>query len=136
MVTCVRRKKLKSSKVYSASADLIGGNEDLIDKILLCLPERSLFRFKSVSKQWNSLISYPRFCLDHTLKNPSSETGQWKDTNITTYEYHLPGKSANGVYMQGAIHLLVSHYYNSDWTCYHFDVEAEKLTKIMLPSSH
>ncbi|KAK1399348.1 hypothetical protein POM88_009211 [Heracleum sosnowskyi] len=218
MVTFARRKKLKS-------ADLIGGNyEDLIDKILLCLPERSLFRFKSVSKKWNSLISDPRFCLNHTLKNPtsripsglffyngkfdnknvtvhsvslsksgdegycvrnlatnqqkfvplpklyprtwgsawflafdpsvsshykilciqeveyrthqflifSSETGQWKDTNVTTYEYHLPHKSGNRVYLQGAIHCLV-HCYYSNIKCYRFDVEAEKLTIISLP---
>ncbi|KAK1387350.1 hypothetical protein POM88_015528 [Heracleum sosnowskyi] len=59
-------------EVYSASADMIGGSEDLIDKILLCLPVRSLVRFKSVSKQWNLFISNPGFGLAHTLKNTSS----------------------------------------------------------------
>ncbi|KAK1387348.1 F-box domain-containing protein [Heracleum sosnowskyi] len=247
MVTFGRRKKLKS-------ADLIGGNEDLINQILLCLPARSLVRFKSVSKQWNSLISDPGFCLNHTLKNPSSlipsglffyykefdnkkhvtvhsvslsksggkipdfshpfdgsmsgivqscngltlfriqrsycvrnlatnqlefvplpklyphtlgsawflafdpsvsshykilciqevkyrthqflifssETGQWKDTNVTTSEYHFPHASDKRVYFQGAIHCLV-HRYHRRKACYRFDVEAEKLTIISLP---
>ncbi|XP_071721010.1 F-box/kelch-repeat protein At3g06240-like isoform X2 [Rutidosis leptorrhynchoides] len=34
---------------------------DLIEAILLVLPPKSLGRFKSVSKQWNSLISSPNF---------------------------------------------------------------------------
>lgn len=35
--------------------------EIVIRKILLYLPIKSLFRFKSVSKQWNYLISDPFF---------------------------------------------------------------------------
>ncbi|XP_047325968.1 F-box protein At5g07610-like [Impatiens glandulifera] len=45
----------------SSSSDKVGSNEDLLLQILLRLPIKSLLRFKSVSKQWLSLISDPRF---------------------------------------------------------------------------
>ncbi|XP_071738827.1 F-box protein At5g07610-like [Rutidosis leptorrhynchoides] len=44
------------------SAELIGCNVDLLTKIFLGLPAKSIFRFKSVSKQWQSLLTLdPRF---------------------------------------------------------------------------
>lgn len=67
-------KKSKPDQSLSSAADQIGGNEDLIREILLYLPARSLIRFKSVSKQWRSLITDPQFSRHHTLlrKNPTS----------------------------------------------------------------
>ncbi|OMO85415.1 hypothetical protein COLO4_21631 [Corchorus olitorius] len=39
--------------------------DELVDEILLCLPVKSLKRFKLVSKPWNSLISDPNFAQSH-----------------------------------------------------------------------
>ncbi|OMO85418.1 hypothetical protein COLO4_21634 [Corchorus olitorius] len=38
---------------------------EIVDDILLCLPAKSLLRFKLVSKPWNSLISGPNFAQSH-----------------------------------------------------------------------
>lgn len=43
---------------------------DLLKEILVRLPVRSLIRFKSVSKQWLSLISDPHFCSRRTSQTP------------------------------------------------------------------
>ncbi|XP_071738790.1 F-box protein At5g07610-like [Rutidosis leptorrhynchoides] len=45
------------------SAELIGSNVDLLTKILVGLPGKSIFRFKFVSKKWLSLLNHPRFTL-------------------------------------------------------------------------
>ncbi|XP_071738791.1 F-box protein At5g07610-like [Rutidosis leptorrhynchoides] len=45
------------------SAELIGSNADLLIKIFVGLPVKSIVRFKSVSKQWLSLLTHPRFTL-------------------------------------------------------------------------
>ncbi|KAL9154788.1 hypothetical protein ABFS82_10G140000 [Erythranthe guttata] len=51
----------------SESAEIIGGNEDLVTELILVyLPPRSLARFKSVCKQWLTLISTPLFAAAHT----------------------------------------------------------------------
>ncbi|KAK6944614.1 F-box domain [Dillenia turbinata] len=54
---------------YSPSAATIAGNQDLITPILIRLPTKSLVRFKSVSKQWRSLISSHHFSLFHFTQN-------------------------------------------------------------------
>ncbi|KAG8372341.1 hypothetical protein BUALT_Bualt12G0056000 [Buddleja alternifolia] len=51
-----------------SSAAIIGGNDDLLMQILLFLPAKSLIRFQSVCKQWQSLISVPSFYHLHTLR--------------------------------------------------------------------
>ncbi|KAK2653420.1 hypothetical protein Ddye_013276 [Dipteronia dyeriana] len=38
-------------------------DDDLLTGILICLPSKSLPRFKSVSKHWRSLVSGPHFSL-------------------------------------------------------------------------
>ncbi|XP_062015634.1 F-box protein At5g07610-like isoform X2 [Rosa rugosa] len=53
-----------------AAAETVGHNEDLLKQLLLRLPAKSLIRFKCVSKLWLSLISSPKFCDSHTLRNP------------------------------------------------------------------
>ncbi|XP_063941479.1 F-box protein At5g07610-like [Daucus carota subsp. sativus] len=68
----VTRKNPKSQKLCSPSAELIGGNDSLLDLIFPRLPVRSLTRFKSVSKQWCALISDAHFGRRHTVENPSS----------------------------------------------------------------
>ncbi|XP_059664252.1 F-box protein At5g07610-like [Cornus florida] len=52
-----------SEEIFAAAAEFVGDNEDLVVKILLHLPAKSLIRFKSVSKAWLSLISGHRFSL-------------------------------------------------------------------------
>ncbi|XAR66101.1 hypothetical protein NMG60_11012183 [Bertholletia excelsa] len=44
---------------HSSSAEKVFGNDDLLTKILACLPLKPLFQFKSVSKRWLSLIIDP-----------------------------------------------------------------------------
>ncbi|KAK6941181.1 F-box domain [Dillenia turbinata] len=55
----------------SLSVDEVAGNSDLLTQILIRLPTKSLYRFKSVSKQWLSLISSHRFSLHHFTQNTS-----------------------------------------------------------------
>ncbi|XP_047322088.1 F-box protein At5g07610-like [Impatiens glandulifera] len=49
-----------SSMIYTC-ADKVASNDDLLLEIFLRLPVKSLLRFKSVSKNWRSLISNPLF---------------------------------------------------------------------------
>ncbi|XP_058185942.1 F-box protein At5g07610-like [Rhododendron vialii] len=55
----------------TCAAAIIEINVDLLTEILLRVPAKSLIGFKSVSKQWLSLISDARFCRNHTRQNPS-----------------------------------------------------------------
>uniref|UniRef100_B9H5U7 F-box domain-containing protein n=1 Tax=Populus trichocarpa TaxID=3694 RepID=B9H5U7_POPTR len=41
--------------------------EDLIDEILLCLPIKSVVRFRCLSKDCNQLVSDLRFATNHAL---------------------------------------------------------------------
>ncbi|XP_052187592.1 F-box protein At5g07610-like [Diospyros lotus] len=51
------------AKSTSLAVEKVLAIEDLLSEILSRLPKRSLFRFKSVSKAWLSLISNPLFSL-------------------------------------------------------------------------
>ncbi|XP_010263252.1 PREDICTED: F-box protein At5g07610-like [Nelumbo nucifera] len=64
-----------SSTGAQHSSAVITNSNDLLSEILLRLPVKSLVRFKSVSKQWLSQISNPRFTHNHCLRNPSSVSG-------------------------------------------------------------
>ncbi|KAJ0042079.1 hypothetical protein Pint_18035 [Pistacia integerrima] len=46
-----------------SSAEIIANNEDLLTEILVCLPVKSLLNFKSVSKNWLSIITSPNLSL-------------------------------------------------------------------------
>lgn len=50
--------------------ELVLNDGDLLTEILLRLPAKSLIKFKSVSKEWLSLISSDGFCHRHTLRRP------------------------------------------------------------------
>ncbi|XP_004305924.1 PREDICTED: F-box protein At5g07610-like [Fragaria vesca subsp. vesca] len=54
----------------SSLAETVVDYEDILIEILLRLPVRPLVRFKCVSKHWLFLISDPKFCHRHMLKNP------------------------------------------------------------------
>ncbi|XVE63852.1 hypothetical protein DITRI_Ditri07aG0054500 [Diplodiscus trichospermus] len=49
------------SNSSTKSAEMIGNNHDILINILVHLPEKSLLRFRNVSKHWLSLISSPYF---------------------------------------------------------------------------
>ncbi|GLT77760.1 hypothetical protein SLA2020_493200 [Shorea laevis] len=59
----------------SSTANIVGANEDLITEILLCLPARSVAKFKLVSKRWLSLISDPNFVLRHNRRHCNTVSG-------------------------------------------------------------
>jgi len=52
-------------RVSLSSAEIIASNQDLLTEILIRIPAKPLLKFKSVSKQWLSLISDPKFCIWH-----------------------------------------------------------------------
>ncbi|GKB21280.1 retrotransposon-related protein [Tanacetum coccineum] len=52
--------------VLISSANVVLSNDDLLTKILLLLPAFSLLLYKSVSKQWLSIITCPTFNLRHS----------------------------------------------------------------------
>ncbi|KAL6136109.1 hypothetical protein ACLB2K_061410 [Fragaria x ananassa] len=54
----------------SSLAETVADYEDILTEILLRVPARPLVRFKCVSKHWLFLISDPKFCHRHMLKNP------------------------------------------------------------------
>ncbi|KAG4190640.1 hypothetical protein ERO13_A07G043150v2 [Gossypium hirsutum] len=56
-----RMRIIRRSTKHSQNAETIANNYDLLIQILVRLPVKSLLRFKSVSKTWNSIISNPEF---------------------------------------------------------------------------
>lgn len=68
------------------AAETIASNEDLLAHILLCMPPKSLLRFKSVSKHWLALISGPNFCNRHALQNPNSKVSAFFARTIISQE--------------------------------------------------
>lgn len=60
-----------SNEINNSSSSIIGSNVDILTLILTRLPLKSLLVFKSVSKQWLSMITDPQFVHRHFLQNPS-----------------------------------------------------------------
>ncbi|XVE56433.1 hypothetical protein DITRI_Ditri04bG0008700 [Diplodiscus trichospermus] len=60
------------SNSSTKSAEMIANNNDILINILVHLPEKSLLRFRNVSKNWFSLISSPYFsrCLNQSSRFP------------------------------------------------------------------
>ncbi|XVF42683.1 hypothetical protein PTKIN_Ptkin01aG0384400 [Pterospermum kingtungense] len=57
------------STTFSSAADAVASNQDLLEEILLRVPAKPLLKFKSVSKQWLSLISSSEFCISHAHRH-------------------------------------------------------------------
>ncbi|KAI3882408.1 hypothetical protein MKX03_001909, partial [Papaver bracteatum] len=55
--------------------DKVISDIDLLTHILVCLPDKSLLVFKSVSKQWLSLISDPIFAITRFRRQKPKTTG-------------------------------------------------------------
>lgn len=62
---------------WEVSAEQVAGDEDLVRELFLRLPVRCLIRYKSVSKQFFSIISDPHFACNHTRRttNPPIPSG-------------------------------------------------------------
>ncbi|XP_026460011.1 F-box protein At5g07610-like [Papaver somniferum] len=58
---------LSLTSLSSASSTQVSSNIDLLRQILVCLPVKSLLKFKSISKEWLSIISSQDFIRDHYL---------------------------------------------------------------------
>ncbi|KAL6139480.1 hypothetical protein ACLB2K_057784 [Fragaria x ananassa] len=59
-------------KRCSSLAETVGNIDEILTEILVRVPARPLVRFKCVSQHWLSLISDPKFCHRHTLRNPNT----------------------------------------------------------------
>ncbi|CAK7345995.1 unnamed protein product [Dovyalis caffra] len=68
--------------------------ENLISSILLCLPTKSVVRFRSMSKYYDQLVSEPRFATNHALRsNPDQVHGLLRFTSrnpdkMLFYSFH------------------------------------------------
>lgn len=65
-------------------------NDDVLMEILLCLPAKSLTRFKSVSKNWRSLISSDQLRRLHTLRHPKPPPSLLLTTSTSEFTYFHP----------------------------------------------
>ncbi|XP_004305918.1 PREDICTED: F-box protein At5g07610-like [Fragaria vesca subsp. vesca] len=72
----------------STLGETVANIEELLTEILVRVPARPLVRFKCVSKRWLSLISDPKFCHRHTLRNPHPSISAIF-TNVSTDFYHI-----------------------------------------------
>ncbi|XWS60128.1 hypothetical protein CRYUN_Cryun07bG0007800 [Craigia yunnanensis] len=94
-----KRTRASSSNSYqmlssSSSADMIASNDDILTLILLCLPLKSLLKFKTVSKHWLSLITDPRFSPKHNSRTISGLVVR-RLSDQTNAEYDLINLSPN-----------------------------------------
>ncbi|OVA19250.1 F-box domain [Macleaya cordata] len=83
----------------SSSSSVIASNFDILIQILLCLPLKSLGVFKSVSKQWLSLISDPYFVRNHRLRNQISISGLF----LPKSSLFKPGREYELIFLDGNI---------------------------------
>ncbi|XP_026441376.1 F-box protein At5g07610-like [Papaver somniferum] len=96
-----------SSSPSSSPSVVIASNINLLSQILLRLPLKYLLIFKSVSKQWLSLIQEPYFNHKYCLQNPHlsvqglywNETDLGEDRQEPVYEYINLKGDENGRYV-------------------------------------
>ncbi|KAM5581928.1 hypothetical protein ABKV19_010916 [Rosa sericea] len=80
---------LKRCSYSSSLPETIANTEDILTEILVRVPARPLVRFKCVSKHCLFLISDPKFCHRHTLRNPNSSISA-VFTNSSAGFYFIP----------------------------------------------
>ncbi|XP_026439957.1 F-box protein At5g07610-like [Papaver somniferum] len=94
----MRRRKGKTPS--STSASFVCSNVDLLSKILLCLPIKSIIALKLVSKQWDSVISDSSFQKTIEKKCQLSHSGLFMPKSLCSkyrlieFEYNLVSKDA------------------------------------------
>ncbi|XVF11233.1 hypothetical protein REPUB_Repub08aG0008700 [Reevesia pubescens] len=104
------------SSSSSSSAVMIASNDDILTLILVCLPLKSLLKFKTVSKHWLSLITNPRFSPKHNSKTISGLfvrlSGQTKAEydfiNLSPNPSRAPFRSLTFVHDPSGIRILQS----------------------------
>ncbi|KAI3884511.1 hypothetical protein MKW92_028829, partial [Papaver armeniacum] len=112
LVPVVENLTLSSSTETTSSScsviDNVINDIDLLTLILICLPVKSLLIFKSVSKQWFSLISGPIFAICHCRRHKHKTAGLFLERNAPTpmeymYEsfYHFLLLDGSNKYEQG-----------------------------------
>ncbi|OMO65178.1 hypothetical protein COLO4_31416 [Corchorus olitorius] len=90
-------------KNYTNSSQLGSLPDEIVDDILLCLPAKSLLRFKLVSKLWKSLISDPNFAESHLNRSGNrlrvgqvrakQETGTNSEVTLSLYSMDCDGSN-------------------------------------------
>ncbi|GAB4836770.1 hypothetical protein Ancab_001682 [Ancistrocladus abbreviatus] len=86
----------------NSEAEQSSFNEDMSMEILLRLTAKSLAKFKSVSKHWNSLISSPHFSRLHILLHPTNSISRIflrasSESNPNSFNYYCLSLSNNPV---------------------------------------
>ncbi|PPS07480.1 hypothetical protein GOBAR_AA13180 [Gossypium barbadense] len=101
--------------VSSSSADMIASNDDILTLILHRLPLKSLLKFKTVSKHWLYLITYPTFRPHHNSKAISDITNPKYDVlNLTPhsschYTVLPPPRHSSSKYYTFGVSLTFNH---------------------------
>nr|XP_027069436.1 F-box protein At5g07610-like isoform X1 [Coffea arabica] len=83
------KRPYQSSSSSSLAAFVIAHNEHLATHILLRLPPKSLLRFQSVSKQWQSIISNPTFRRLHSRRRPTT-TASCSPPGMLLFPFRFP----------------------------------------------
>ncbi|KAI3906911.1 hypothetical protein MKW92_000161, partial [Papaver armeniacum] len=95
LVPAIESLSLSSSTETSSSCcsvmDIVIGDIDLLTLILIRLPAKSLLVFKSVSKQWLSLISDPIFVVTHSRRHKHKTSGLFFESPHRFSHERLPG---------------------------------------------
>ncbi|XP_028077144.1 F-box protein At5g07610-like isoform X1 [Camellia sinensis] len=142
-----------SSSSYTeqrSAGNAIAENSDLITQILVRLPVKPLTQFKSVSKQWLSLISDSQFSLHHSRRNrkpisalfllslnkinPEFSFLPFADCSLGSPHFQFlahPVCFNNGVFWNGKVHWIS----NSDIVCFDIDEGYLKIMPLPLTSN-
>ncbi|KAL6189283.1 hypothetical protein ACLB2K_040672 [Fragaria x ananassa] len=117
MATRGGRKRSRLGPISNAAQ--VGNSEDLLIEILLRLPAKPLLMFKSVSKQWYSIISNPEFTVTCAKRNPNPQLGFLLDARLNFQPHPRPLFLSLGGYQYGkhpsfldSPHLEIHHLCN------------------------
>ncbi|KAG8372329.1 hypothetical protein BUALT_Bualt12G0054800 [Buddleja alternifolia] len=97
---------ISSSSPISPAA-IVAGNYDVLTEILILIPSKSLIRFQSVSKHWQSLIFNEFFTRRHTFRHFRR---RWRQPQPS---FLLRATTSQFFYFQPSITKLVPFYFNN-----------------------